>query len=142
MALHTLHELNYSVPLALDSLALCATWRRREAGQLEELLSSPHARAACANSVLWQQRLRSAKRRRSWSVGESEALHAGLLDYGKDLHAINKDLFRDKAVSEVVELYYRSNAWAKLGEALKEDERVQEAQSPAKPSPSPGRMLA
>ena len=88
--------------------------------------------------VLWQQRLRGAKRKRSWSVGESEALHAGLLDYGKDLHAINKDLFRDKAVSEVVNLYYRSNAWKRYGETLKAEEKAKEP--PPGPKPSPGRL--
>ena len=108
--------------------------------------------SAGAHSIVWQQRLRAATARRRVGDGETEALYAGLIEHGKvrrpgpapvcavrelergaqDLAAIRDTALREKSLTEVVELYYRSGAAPRLNEKLK-----RERDDGAVPSPAP-----
>ena len=66
------------------------------------------------NSILWLQRLQQAQQRRGYTAGEREALHAGLLKYGKDLATIRNEFFTEKAVVDVVQMYFNTDAWKRL----------------------------
>ena len=103
MALETLEELNHNQTDALNALELCVAWQN---GDEKKVLELP--RAAVVNSMLWLQRLGEAKRRRSWGVGEVEAMDWGLNHCQRDLIKMARQTLQEKSKTELIEMYYHA----------------------------------
>jgi len=120
MALRTLQEFKYCVKPALQALEFGLVWMRGRHDELATLRGSlsDGGRSALVNSIVWTRKLSAVQlAKRSVSAGEREALHAGLLAYGKDLQRIQQAFFSDRPIGDVVHIYYTYGAWQKLKEA-------------------------
>ena len=112
VALAVLHDLKYNVEAALAALQLCLEWHqptRSGEPRVAAVASSDGSdasRAAAANSIIWLQRLSEHARRRSWSVGEVEALDAGIKDHGKELAVLHQHVLVEKSLPQLIEMYY------------------------------------